>query len=111
MIGGTGTYSVPAISDYHSFSLFGRSANVAGVLRYGVGTFQGSVLGTQRQVYRSGLLDLTLRFSVDLKGGPAMAAPQFVKWKKKLYSESLMFREETTHSEGNIFVKTGCAIR
>jgi hypothetical protein len=41
------------------------------------------VLGTNRQVYRSGLLDLALRFSVNLKGGPAMATPQFVKWKQK----------------------------
>src|ERR1700722_13175939 len=53
--GATGTYSVPAISYYNSFNLFGRSANIVGFLPYGVGTFQGSVLGTQRQVYRSGL--------------------------------------------------------
>jgi hypothetical protein len=81
--GATGTYHVPVISYYHSFSMFGRSANVTGFLPYGVGTFQGSVLGTQQQIYRSGLLDLGLRFSVNLKGGPAMAAPQFFKWKQK----------------------------
>jgi hypothetical protein len=81
--GATGTYSVPTISYYHSFGLFGRSANITGVLPYGVGTFQGSVLGTQHQVYRSGLLDLTLRFSINIKGGPAMAAPEFIKWKQK----------------------------
>jgi hypothetical protein len=81
--GATGTYSVPVVSYYHPFGFFGRSANVTAFLPYGVGTFQGSVLGTQRQVYRSGLLDLTLRFSVNLKGGPAMAMPQFVKWKQK----------------------------
>jgi hypothetical protein len=81
--GATGTYSVPILSYYHSFSLFGRSANVTGFLPYGVGTFQGSVLGNQRQIYRSGLLDVAFRFSVNLKGGPAMALPQFVKWKQK----------------------------
>jgi Putative MetA-pathway of phenol degradation len=81
--GATGTYSVPVLSYYHSFSLFGRAANFTGFLPYGVGTFQGSVLGNQRQIYRSGLLDLGLRFSVNLKGGPAMAVPQFVKWKQK----------------------------
>ena len=80
----TGTYSVPVMSYYHSFGMFGRSANITAFLPYGVGTFQGSVLGTQRQIYRSGLLDLSVRFSVNLKGGPAMAAPQFVKWKQKL---------------------------
>jgi outer membrane putative beta-barrel porin/alpha-amylase len=81
--GATGTYQVPSLSYYHSFSLFGRSANVTGFLPYGVGTFQGSVLGTQRQIYRSGLFDLGVRFSVNLKGGPAMAAPEFAKWKQK----------------------------
>jgi hypothetical protein len=70
--GATGTYSEPAISYYHSFGMFGRSANFAGFLPYEVGTFQAAVLGTHRQVYRSGLLDLTLRFSVNLKGGAAL---------------------------------------
>jgi hypothetical protein len=66
------TISVPAISYYHSFGMFGRSANFTGFLPYGVGPFQGAVLGTHRQVYRSRLLDLTLRFSVNLKGGAAL---------------------------------------
>jgi len=81
--GATGTYQIPSLSYYHSFGLFGRSANLTGFLPYGVGTFQGSVLGTQRQIYRSGLFDLGVRFSVNLKGGPAMAAPEFAKWKQK----------------------------
>ena len=74
---------MPNIGYYHSFSVFGRSANVAAGLPYGVGTFQGSVLGTKQQIYRSGLLDLGLRFSVNLKGGPAMPISEFVKWKQK----------------------------
>jgi len=82
--GATGTYSVPVVSYYHSFTLFGRSANITGFLPYGVGTFQGKVFGNYRQVYRSGLLDLSARFSVNLKGGPAMAVPEFVKWKQKM---------------------------
>lgn len=82
--GATGTYSVPILSYYHAFSFFGRSANITGFLPYGVGTFQGSVLGNQRQIYRSGLLDLAFRMSVNLKGGPAMAAPAFAKWKQKM---------------------------
>ncbi len=81
--GATGTYQVPTLSYYHSFSLFGRSANVTGFLPYGVGTFQGSLLGVQNQIYRSGLLDLALRFSVNLKGGPAMSPPQLAKWRQK----------------------------
>jgi len=46
------------------------------------GTFQGSVLGTNKQVYRSGLFDSGFRFSVNLKGGPAMPISQFARWKQ-----------------------------
>ncbi len=82
--GATGTYSVPVISYYHSFNFLGRSANVTASLPYGVGTFQGEVLGTQQQVYRSGLLDSGYRISVNLKGGPAMPMKDFVKWRQKV---------------------------
>jgi len=66
----TGTYNIPTLSYYHSFGLFGRSANVVASLPYGGGTFRGTV-GTEMQVYRSGLLDSVYRVSVNLKGGPA----------------------------------------
>jgi hypothetical protein len=66
--GATGTYSVPVFSYYHSFSFFGRSANITASLLYAVGTFSGSVLGAQRSIYRSGLLDFSARLSVNLKG-------------------------------------------
>jgi outer membrane putative beta-barrel porin/alpha-amylase len=79
----TGTYTVPIFSYYHSFGFFGRSANILVALPYGVGTFQGSVQGTQQQVYRSGLVDASFRMSVNLKGGPAMPVQEFMKWKQK----------------------------
>src|SRR5580700_4668010 len=82
--GATGTYSVPVFSYYHSFSFFGRSANITASLPYAVGTFSGSVLGAQRSIYRSGLLDFSARLSVNLKGGPAMPAQTFVKWKQRV---------------------------
>ena len=47
--GATGTYSVPIFSYYHSFSFFGRSANVVASLPYAVGNFQGTVLGAEQQ--------------------------------------------------------------
>jgi hypothetical protein len=71
--GATGTYNVPILSYYHSFSFFGRSANITASLPYAVGNFQGTVLGAEKQLYRSGLLDSSFRFSVNLTGGPAMA--------------------------------------
>jgi hypothetical protein len=81
--GASGTYSVPTFSFYHAFSFFGRSANVTASLPYAIGTFGGNVLGTNKSVYRSGLADLTARFSVNLMGGPALAPQDFAKWKQK----------------------------
>jgi hypothetical protein len=80
----TANPKIQIFSFYHSLNLLGRSANIAAVLPYGVGTFEGKVLGTNQSVYRSGLLDFTCRFSVNLKGGPAMSPKDFVKWRQKL---------------------------
>ncbi len=82
--GATGTYYVPVLTYYHAFSFFGRSANITGSLPYAVGTFSGTVLGNQKSIYRSGLLDLSARLSVNLVGGPAMRSPEFAKWKQKM---------------------------
>lgn len=81
--GARGTYSVPVFSYYHAFRFFGRSANFVASLPYGVGNFTGSVLGANTTAYRSGLLDFSARFSVNLLGGPAMETQQYAKWKQK----------------------------
>jgi hypothetical protein len=75
--------NIPVVSFYHSLNFFGRSANFTASLPYGVGNFSGNVFGSQTNVYRSGLLDAVFRFSVNLKGGPAMTAEQMRKWKQK----------------------------
>jgi hypothetical protein len=82
--GATGRLNMPNLTITHSLSFFGRSANVAAALAYGVGHFKGTVVGAEIDAYRSGLFDSIFRFSVNLKGAPAMAAPEFVKWRQKL---------------------------
>jgi hypothetical protein len=79
----TGRLNVPALSLYHSFGFFGRSANVVATLAYGVGTFKGTLVDTQIEVYRSGLLDSSCRFSVNLVGAPAMEVSEIRKWRQK----------------------------
>ena len=79
----TGTYDVSILTCYRSLSFFGRSANITASLPYGVGNFEAAALGKQRSAYRSGLADLGVRFSVNLKGGPAMQVEQFSKWKQR----------------------------
>lgn len=81
--GATGRLSVPALSLYHSLSVFGRSANVTATLPYGVGTFKGTVVGAEMSAYRSGLLDSVFRLSVNLKGAPAMELGEMRQWQQK----------------------------
>jgi hypothetical protein len=79
-----GRYSVPIVSYYHSFGLLGHSANFVAALPYAIGTFQGTAAGAEQHLYRSGLADSVYRFSLNLKGGPAMPAQEFLKWKQKV---------------------------
>jgi hypothetical protein len=76
--------SFPVLSYYYGFGLFGRSTNFTASLPYGVGNFSDDVAGNAASVYRSGLLDGTLRFSINLKGGPAMPLREFLAWRQKL---------------------------
>jgi len=76
-------FSVSAISYTHSLSVFGRTANFAATLPYGIGNFRGKVVEAETLAYRSGLLSSSFRFSINLKGGPAMTAEDFGKWRQK----------------------------
>jgi hypothetical protein len=79
----TAIIHVPVFSYYHSLSFFGRSANITASLPYGVAHFQGQFMDGETKIYRSGLLDSTFRFSVNLMGGPAMSAKEFLSWHQK----------------------------
>jgi hypothetical protein len=74
---------MPSVSLYHSFGFFGRSANVAATLAYGVGNFKGTAFGAEVDAYRSGLFDSVYRFSVNLKGAPAMSLGELRQWRQK----------------------------
>jgi len=74
---------VSTISFYHALSFFGRSSNVTASFPYAIGNFRGKVIGTETNAYRSGLVDTVFRFSVNLKGGPALPPPKFRSWKQR----------------------------
>ena len=76
--------AVPVVSVFHSFNLFGHTANFAASLPYGRMHFRGTVAGVERTADRSGLLDSSFRLSVNLTGGPAMDVRDYVKWRQKL---------------------------
>ena len=78
----SGVYNVPLVSYYHSLSFFRLSANVTASLPYGFGTFAAVSLGKRKSAYRSGLYDVGMRLSVNLRGGPAMTCQEFGDWKQ-----------------------------
>ena len=91
-----------------SLDFFGRSANITAALPYGVETFQGDVLGQHTSVYRSGLLDSSFRFSVNLMGGPAMQPKDMAKWKqKRLLGVSLKMIAPTGQYSGSKLINWG----
>jgi hypothetical protein len=81
--GGQGQIHSSVLTYYHSGDFFGRSFNATASLPYAIGNFNGNVLGNSVSLYRSGLLDSVYRFSVNLKGGPAMSPREYVKWQQK----------------------------
>jgi hypothetical protein len=81
--GATARLNVSVFNYSHSLNFFGRSAMVLISLPYGVGNFRGTVAGAETLAYRSGLVPASFRFSVNLKGGPAMNVPEFLNWRQK----------------------------
>lgn len=81
--GATGKFNVAVFSYFHSLSFFGRSSSLTYSLPYGVGNFKGQVVGAEAKARRSGLLDSNVRFSVNLRGGPAMDLREFRTWRQK----------------------------
>jgi len=79
----TASLDVPSLTYYRAFSLLGRSANLIAGVAYGVGSFEGTVLGEQASIYRSGLFDSVVRLSVNLVGGPAMSLSEMRNWQQK----------------------------
>ena len=67
----------------HSFSFFGRTATFLATVPYGIGNFHGTVMTTETNAYRSGLLATAFRLSVNVRGGPAMDVQDFLKWQQK----------------------------
>lgn len=79
----TAKANAPILTLFHSISVFGRSASITAGLSYGEGNFHGNILGSETNVYRSGMFDSAYRFSMNLVGGPAMTMSDFRKWRQK----------------------------
>jgi hypothetical protein len=82
--GATATANLIALGFYRALAVFGRSANVALAIPYAVGDFSGTVADVPRQSHRSGFLDSSVRFSVNLIGAPAIAPKEFANWRQDI---------------------------
>jgi hypothetical protein len=104
----TATIHVTVFTYYHSLSFFGRSANVTASLPYGLGNLRGKLMDNETMVYRSGLLDSTFRFAVNLKGGPAMSVKEFQSWQQKtILGVSLRVIAPTGQYDGTKLINNG----
>jgi Putative MetA-pathway of phenol degradation len=79
----TGRISTGIFTYFHALSFLGRSANINASIPYSAARFQGTLSGLRERIYRSGVAPLSVRFSVNLKGGPAMTAKEFIEWEQK----------------------------
>lgn len=64
-----------------SFGLFGRLASVGVVVPYVWASMNGDVYEERRDITRSGLADVRLKFTINLLGQPAMKPAEFMKRK------------------------------
>ena len=104
----TATLHVPIFNYYHSLKLFGRSANVLASLPYGVAHYRGTFRDNETKIYRSGLLDSVFRFSMNLRGGPAMSAKEYQSWKQKtILGVSLRLVAPTGQYNGTKLINNG----
>ena len=73
------TLQSPALGGGHTFGAFGKLALVTVAVPYVWGDVSGKVFEEAREVTRSGLTDARFKFSMNLRGNPAMTPAEFAK--------------------------------
>jgi hypothetical protein len=76
-------FYAPVIGLGQTFNFFGRQALFTAGLPYSWGHVTGMVGEQSGSVYRSGLTDTKARFSVNLRGNPAMSPAEFARKKHR----------------------------
>ena len=73
------TFHAPVIGGGQTFGVFGRQALLTVALPYAWGNITGNVGEQSGSVHRSGLTDIKSRFSLNLRGNPAMTPRDFAR--------------------------------
>jgi len=66
-----------------AFDFFGRTGQIGVALPYVWGSIAGKYIGEFTSITRSGMPDPSLRFAVNLKGGPALKLRDFARYRQK----------------------------
>ena len=74
-------FSLGLVSLVHAFELFGQSARVDMSLPVGSGHWEGLVDGEPRTLDLRGMMDPSLRLSVNLYGAPALKRKEFAQYR------------------------------
>jgi hypothetical protein len=69
----------PVLGVGHSFGIFGKQALLTAALPYAWGNVSGDVGDQSGRINRSGLADIKTRFSINLRGSPAMTVAEFAR--------------------------------
>jgi hypothetical protein len=75
--------NIPNAGYGRTFGLFGRQSLLTAGLPYVWGDISGAVSEESRSVRRSGLADMRIRFSVNLRGNPARSPAEFAQFRKR----------------------------
>jgi hypothetical protein len=78
---GTSRVNGLGLSVMHAFDLAGKSARISMLLPYASGRWQGKIDGEFQTVYRQGVGDPRLRFSVNLYGAPALKGAEYLQYR------------------------------
>jgi hypothetical protein len=77
--------NIPTAGYGRTFGLLGRQSLVTVGLPYVWGDISGDVAEGRRSIRRSGLADLRMKFSINLRGNPARTREEFAKLRKRSF--------------------------
>ncbi len=91
-----------------TFGVFGRSAQALAVLPYVAANLSGEFANTYQTRRRSGLADSTLRYAMNIHGGPALHGAEFAKYRPAtLIGVSLTATAPSGQYDPNVLINLG----
>jgi Putative MetA-pathway of phenol degradation len=104
----TARFNAPTFSLSHTFALAHRQTLFTAALPYVWGNLTGEVETVSGTLYRSGLSDLRLRYSVNLHGSPAMSVKEFMRHPKTyILAASVIVQPPTGQYEAAKLINLG----